>query len=90
MMNDFLELENKHILVTGATSGIGQQTAILVSKYGARVTIIGRREDKLQETLSMLDGKGHHSVAFDLSQIEAIESKIKCTVDQSGPFDGYV
>ncbi len=87
---DFLGLENKHILVTGATSGIGRRTAILASEYSARVTIIGRREEKLQETLSMMSGEGHNYVAFDLSDTNAIEAMIKSVIEKSGPIDGYV
>lgn len=87
---DFLCLHGRHILVTGATSGIGRQTAILASEYGARISFIGRREDKLQETLSMMSGEGHDYVAFDLSETSAIESLIKNIVEKNGPFDGYV
>lgn len=89
-MNDFLQLENKHVLVTGATSGIGRQTAILISEFGARVTIVGRREDELLETISMMHGKGHHFVPFDLSRIDEIEEMVKHAVENGGPTDGFV
>ena len=46
-------LENKIILVTGASSGIGRSTAIECSKLGAHVIITARNEDRLKETLSM-------------------------------------
>ena len=89
-MQDFLELDRKHILVTGATSGIGRQTAILLSQYGARVTLIGRREEKLLETLSMMEKGEHLYYSFDLVQIDQIESVIKDAIEKNGPFDGYV
>lgn len=89
-MKDFLGLENKHILITGATSGIGRATAVLVSEHGAKVTLIGRREEKLQETLSKMSGKDHHMIAFDLSDTPAIEGMIKSAFEKNGPFDGYV
>jgi NAD(P)-dependent dehydrogenase (short-subunit alcohol dehydrogenase family) len=54
-------LEGKNILVTGASSGIGRSIAITVSKMGASVIISGRKEAKLQETLSMMVG-GHNSI----------------------------
>ena len=59
MYNPF-SLEGKTILVTGASSGIGRETAILLSKLGAKVSLIARREDALQETLSMMEGEDHH------------------------------
>lgn len=89
-MPDFLNLVNKHVLVTGATSGIGRQTAIELSRYGARVTLIGRREEKLLETISMMEKGEHLYYAFDLAQIDQIEAVIKDAVEKNGPFDGYV
>ncbi|MBR2526881.1 MAG: SDR family oxidoreductase [Blautia sp.] len=90
MMKDFLELENKHILVTGGTSGIGRATAVLASECGARVTVVGRREEMLEETLSMMTGSGHSAVPFDLSDISQIEAMVKGEVEKGGPFDGFV
>ena len=89
-MHDFLQLNDKHILVTGATSGIGRQTAILLSQYGAKVTLIGRREEKLLETLSMMEKGEHLYYSFDLAQIDQIETVIKDSIEKNGPFDGYV
>ena len=52
MYNPF-SLEDKTVLVTGASSGIGQQCAIDCSRMGAKVTLIARTETRLQETLSL-------------------------------------
>ncbi len=89
-MNDFLQLEGKHILVTGATSGIGRQTAVSLSEYGARVTLIARREEKLQETLSLMKGEGHLPVCFEMAEIEGIAAMVKGVVEKMGLLDGYV
>ena len=45
-----MDLNGKHILITGASSGIGRQIAIDVSKLGAHVTITGRNSDELKNT----------------------------------------
>lgn len=42
-------LQDKHILITGATGGIGYETAKTVVQMGANVTITGRKEEKLNE-----------------------------------------
>lgn len=61
-------LEGKTILVTGASSGIGQQTAITCAARGANLIVTGRNEERLQDTLSRLKGDGHKSVVADLTQ----------------------
>lgn len=65
-------LEGKIILVTGASSGIGRSIAVTCSKMGATVIINGRNKEKLQETLSMMDGKGHMIVASDLTDCASL------------------
>ena len=52
-------LDGKTVLVTGSSSGIGQETAIQCSKLGAKVIITARNEERLKETLSQMDGEGH-------------------------------
>ena len=74
-MNQF-SLEGKTILVTGSTSGIGRTTAIECSKLGARVVVTGRNEERAQETLTMLEGEGHHVIVADLSDNEGIEKLV--------------
>ncbi|MBQ9174354.1 MAG: SDR family oxidoreductase [Bacteroidales bacterium] len=66
-------LENKTILVTGASSGIGQATAIECSKIGARVVITGRNPERLQQTFSQLEGDGHIQIVADLTEDSDIE-----------------
>ena len=57
-------LEGKTILVTGASSGIGKETAISCSKMGASVIITARNQERLQETFdsaaTQMAGGGNH------------------------------
>ena len=70
-------LEGKTVLVTGASSGIGQATAIECSKMGAKVVITGRNEERLNETFSQLVGVGHQVIAADLNKQEEIDSLVE-------------
>ena len=66
MYNPF-SLSGKTILVTGASSGIGRATAIECSKMGAVLVLTGRNQERLQETLALLEGKGHSLFTCDLT-----------------------
>ena len=65
-MNAF-DLNGKTVLVTGASSGLGRQTAITASEYDARVIVTGRNEARLQETFEALRGEGHMKLVADLT-----------------------
>jgi NAD(P)-dependent dehydrogenase (short-subunit alcohol dehydrogenase family) len=85
MFNPF-SLEGKTILVTGASSGLGQGIAIQCSKMGARVVLNGRNAERLQETLSQMEGENHLVVSADIATQEGIE-KVALEVPE---LDGYV
>ena len=63
-----MALEGRTVLVTGASSGIGRETAALLSRLGARLVLAGRDEGRLAETLAMLEGGGHATAPFDLPE----------------------
>lgn len=66
-------LQGKTILVTGASSGIGQETAIQCSKLGAKVIITARNEERLNETFLQLNRENHQMILADLTNQEDIE-----------------
>lgn len=70
-------LNGKTILVTGASSGIGQETAIQCSKLGAKVIITARNEERLKDTFTRLEGNGHQSIIADLVQQEDLERLVE-------------
>lgn len=86
-LNPF-SLHGKRILITGASSGIGRQCAIQCSLMGAKVILIGRNNDRLEETLHLLSGKGHGSLIMDLNDINS--SFVKDLVSEYGIFDGFI
>ena len=79
-------LENKTVLITGASSGIGRATAMECSKLGAKCVITGRNAERLNETFSLLSGDGHSQILADLT----IEKDIETLVEQSPVLDGFV
>ena len=70
-------LAGKTILVTGASSGIGKETAISCSKMGAKVIITARNEERLEETFQALEGESHKKIIADLTRTEDPELLIK-------------
>lgn len=83
MYNPF-SLENKKILVTGASSGIGRAIAIECSKMGAEVIITGRNEQRLAETYEQLEGRHPAYIVADLTKEEDIERLVAKTENLNG------
>ena len=83
------ELQGKTILVTGASSGIGREIAITLSKKGASVVITGRNEERLNDTYHCLEignDQSHLQIVADLNKDEQIEQ----LVANSNAVDGVV
>lgn len=77
-------LEGKTILITGASSGIGRATAIECSKMGATCIITGRNEERLNETLSKMEGEGHQIIVADISTQSGIDFLVEHTTQLDG------
>jgi NAD(P)-dependent dehydrogenase (short-subunit alcohol dehydrogenase family) len=69
-------LETKHLLITGASSGLGRQVAITASRAGATLIITGRNTERLLETFDQLHGAGHVSISADLTKDEDVATLI--------------
>lgn len=86
--NNPFSLEGKTVLVTGASSGIGQETAIQCSKMGAQVLATARNVERLKETLSQMEGDGHKMIVADLTnqddvnrlvgEVESLKGLVLC------------
>ena len=79
-------LEGKTVLVTGASSGIGRETAVSCSKMGASVIITARNQERLQATFDALEGDSNMQILADLTHQEELEA----LVDQVKEIDGLV
>ncbi len=84
-----MELKDKVCLITGGTSGIGRETAVLFAQAGARVVIAGRREKEGQETIELIRGAGGDGlfVKTDVSRASEVEALVQTTVEKFGRLD---
>jgi NAD(P)-dependent dehydrogenase (short-subunit alcohol dehydrogenase family) len=83
------ELEGKVGLVTGGTSGIGRDTAILFAKAGAKVVVAGRRELEGNETIELVRATGGDGlfVKADVSKDSEVDTLIQKAVEKFGRLD---
>lgn len=79
-------LQGKTVFVTGASSGIGRSISIECSKMGAQLCLTGRNAERLQETMTSLEGEGHSMYVGDLT----LESDIIRIVAELPKLDGLV
>ena len=74
-----LNLDGRHALVCGASEGIGRATAHELALLGAKVTVLARRAETLQEVIAALprvDGQAHDFVAADVSKTDALRESV--------------
>ena len=89
-MNDLFSLDNKNILITGASSGIGRQCAISCSDMGANVILLGRNPNRLEETFLSLKTGNHLTYTIDLKNTDAIDSAVSDAVVKIGKISGFI
>lgn len=85
-MDNPFSLQNKNILVTGASSGIGRQVAISTAGMGATVHITARDNGRLDQTLQQLEAGNHQKHIADLT----IEADTDALADALPALDGLV
>lgn len=83
-------LQGRNILITGASSGIGEQCAISCSQMGANIILIARNEERLQRTFENLQSGNHLKYSFDITNFSAIEGVISDAVLKNGKISGFV
>ena len=77
-------LASKTVLITGASSGIGRETALECAHMGASVVLTGRDRDRLDETMSLIEGNDKASIIADLTVADDIERLIEALPSLDG------
>jgi 3-hydroxybutyrate dehydrogenase len=78
-------LEGRHALVTGGGRGIGRAIAAALVGAGARVTVTGRNQAALQQTVS--EGDAHGWAIADVSDFAAVQTAVQEAITLNGPID---
>jgi NADP-dependent 3-hydroxy acid dehydrogenase YdfG len=91
-MTTHRELNGTVALVTGASSGIGEATAIALAEQGAAVAIAARRKDRIDDLAARITDAGGTALAIeaDLTSQEKAEALVNQTVDALGRLDTLV
>ena len=79
-------IKNKVIIITGASSGIGEETARVFSANGAKVVLCARREDKLKALAAEL-GDAAAYLKADVSSLSDLEAAIRLAKEKFGTVD---
>ena len=87
-----LDLTGQVIAITGASSGIGEATALACAQAGAAVSLAARRRDRLDELVARIEGGGGRAIALtaDVGDEDEAGAFIRDTREQLGRLDGLV
>lgn len=81
-----MDLSNKVIIITGASSGIGEACAHTLAKAGAKLMLAARREERLQKLSEELGDQAIYHVT-DVTDYEQVENMVKATLEKWGRLD---
>jgi len=83
-----MKFQGKNVLITGASRGIGQATALAFAKAGARVAIhFNEHRTAAEEVQKTLPGSGHILIQADVANPIAVEQMVSQAITQLGQID---
>src|SRR5712691_6230511 len=85
-------IADKVVVITGASSGIGESTAKLLARHGARVVLGARRKDRLDAAVKKISAAGGKAISFavDVTERAEVEALIRGAVESFGRVDVVV
>ena len=89
IVKKIIDLSNKVIIVTGAGSGIGRETSLVLAREGATVVMMDVNSDGLAETTA-IGGDNCHPMTIDLTESGIVSETIADVVMKYGRIDGLV
>lgn len=84
-----MQLSNKTVIITGASSGIGEATAKSLAKEGANVVLVARRMDRLEQLKSQIEAEGGKVLAIqgDVTKRSEMKKVAEQTIAAFGKID---
>jgi NAD(P)-dependent dehydrogenase (short-subunit alcohol dehydrogenase family) len=82
-----MDFTDRHVIVTGASSGIGRATAMKIARAGGKVSLIARRADRLEQIKQEL-GDCAVWAAADVADQAQVIAALDAVVHRNGPADG--
>ncbi|MCH2210244.1 MAG: SDR family NAD(P)-dependent oxidoreductase [Fuerstiella sp.] len=89
MGTERLNLENRHVVITGASSGLGEAVAMEMAAHGAYITLLARRQERLDAVAQRIADRGGNALPLtaDVTCKDDVNAAISRAVDQWGPVD---
>ncbi len=87
-----MKIDNKVIIITGASSGIGKATAHKLAENGAKVVLMARSEDDLNDLKTEIEKNNGEAlvVAGDVTKVEDFKNVVLKTIEKYGSVNGLI